>query len=478
MLSDFYRQFTLKMSPFPTYLLYRVICYRLKDLIGTYQKMFFANFHDEVCDGYLSKSEFMRVGNVIVNKIEEDPNFIDYIRAKFEKYIIELINIAKEANKVGKNTNNKKLNTLFQNYCKKYYKVYLYASIPFLADFSLEEKTKNIIAKKIVDKNKQQKMFLTFSYPTGASWNLKEELEELEIYKIKSSANLNKKINEHWNEWKWLAYDFEGEEINRKTFSEKIKKLNAKRIREIKEQKKKINTELKNKQKLSKLLKLTDTEERLLRAVGELAYFKEYRKGLSSKTHYLIEPLLIAIARKGNLSLKEVRYLWPEEIEKILLNDQSMTKIASNRISFSIYIQKGKQQDVLIKKRAKDFLAKNVKEEINKETATIKGVVASMGKVSGIVKLVITARDIKKMKKGNILVSTMTNPDLIPAISKAAAIITDTGGMTCHAAIVSRELNIPCIIGTQHATKILKDGDKVEVDANNGTIKILSRVSL
>ncbi len=475
MLSDFYRQFTLKMSPFPTYLLGEVMCYRIKNLIGTHQKMFFTIFYDGVCDGYFSKSEFMRVGNIIVDKIEKNPNFIDNIKAKFEKYIIELISIAKEANKVGENTSNKKLNTLFQNYCKKYYKAYVYASIPFLADFSLEEKTKNIIAKKIVDKNKQQKDFLTFSYPTGASWNLKEELEGLKIYKTKSSVDLNKKINKHWNKWKWLEYDFEGKEINRKIFLEKIKKLNAKEIREIKERKKNINTELKNKQKLSKLLKLTDTEERLLRAVGELAYFKEYRKGLFSKTHYLIEPLLIAIARKGNLSLKKVRYLWPKEIEKMLLNNQSMTKMVSDRMNFSIYLQKGKQQDVLIKKKAKDFLEKNIKEDINKKISVIKGVVASMGKVSGTVKLVIIARDMKKMKKGNILVSTMTNPDLIPAISKAAAIVTDTGGMTCHAAIVSRELNIPCIIGTQHATKILKDGDLVEVDATKGVVKILKK---
>ncbi len=69
----------------------------------------------------------------------------------------------------------------------------------------------------------------------------------------------------------------------------------------------------------------------------------------------------------------------------------------------------------------------------------------------------------------------MTTPDFIPAMKKASAIITDEGGITCHAAIVSRELKKPCIIGTTNATKILRNGDSVEVDANNGIVKILER---
>jgi pyruvate,water dikinase len=68
----------------------------------------------------------------------------------------------------------------------------------------------------------------------------------------------------------------------------------------------------------------------------------------------------------------------------------------------------------------------------------------------------------------------MTQPEFLPAMKKAVAIITDEGGLTCHAAIVARELKRPCIIGTKNATKILRDGDYVEVDANNGIIKILT----
>jgi len=77
------------------------------------------------------------------------------------------------------------------------------------------------------------------------------------------------------------------------------------------------------------------------------------------------------------------------------------------------------------------------------------------------------------MKKGDILVAGQTRPTLMTAIHKAGAIVTDEGGIISHAAIISRELKKPCIIGTKIATKILKDGDLVEVDANNGIVKIL-----
>ncbi len=79
--------------------------------------------------------------------------------------------------------------------------------------------------------------------------------------------------------------------------------------------------------------------------------------------------------------------------------------------------------------------------------------------------------DMAKLQQGDVLVSVATNPALLPAMKKASAIVTNMGGLTCHAAIVSRELGIPCVIGTKIATKWLKDGDKIEVDANTGIVR-------
>ena len=103
----------------------------------------------------------------------------------------------------------------------------------------------------------------------------------------------------------------------------------------------------------------------------------------------------------------------------------------------------------------------------------IRGLTAAVGRVKGTVKVVGSVNEIGKVQPGDILVAVMTRPDYIAGIKKAAAIVTNEGGITCHAAIVARELNIPCIIGTRIATAVLCDGDFVEVDADHGVCRIL-----
>ncbi|MBI5138421.1 MAG: hypothetical protein HZA95_01320 [Candidatus Vogelbacteria bacterium] len=101
------------------------------------------------------------------------------------------------------------------------------------------------------------------------------------------------------------------------------------------------------------------------------------------------------------------------------------------------------------------------------------GSVAYKGKVKGIVQKLQDMNDFKKDFTGKILVASMTTPDYLAQMKQSAAFITDEGGITCHAAIVARELKKPCIIGTKIATKVLKDGDLVEVDADRGIVRKL-----
>lgn len=99
-----------------------------------------------------------------------------------------------------------------------------------------------------------------------------------------------------------------------------------------------------------------------------------------------------------------------------------------------------------------------------------KGLAASPGIAVGKVKKIQSIDEIGKIQEGDILVTAMTNPDMVPAMKKAVAVVTDEGGRTCHAAIVSREFGIPCIVGTQNATEVLDDGMTVTVDATRGVV--------
>ena len=100
----------------------------------------------------------------------------------------------------------------------------------------------------------------------------------------------------------------------------------------------------------------------------------------------------------------------------------------------------------------------------------IRGETASAGVASGRVRLVKTMADLNKVQKGDILVTQMTTPDMVPGMQRAAAIVTDEGGLTCHAAIVSREMGTPCLVGTEHGTEVLKENQIVTVHASKGVV--------
>ena len=111
--------------------------------------------------------------------------------------------------------------------------------------------------------------------------------------------------------------------------------------------------------------------------------------------------------------------------------------------------------------------------KINKSISEFRGAPVYPGKVTGRARIIKLKNKMSSFKKGEILVAPMTTPDYLAIMKKAAAIITDEGGLLCHAAIVARELGIPSIIGTKIATQVLKDGDRVEVDADKGVVRVI-----
>src|SRR5690606_33964060 len=113
-------------------------------------------------------------------------------------------------------------------------------------------------------------------------------------------------------------------------------------------------------------------------------------------------------------------------------------------------------------------LEKEIKQEELK--ALVRGLAASPGISTGKVKSIKDISEIARVEEGDILVTIMTNPDMVPAMRRANAVVTEEGGRTCHAAIVSRELGIPCIVGAQEATAVLKEGMEVTVDAKRGVV--------
>ncbi|MBI2017473.1 hypothetical protein HYS92_00335 [Candidatus Daviesbacteria bacterium] len=206
-------------------------------------------------------------------------------------------------------------------------------------------------------------------------------------------------------------------------------------------------------------------------------YIKDARDDFRRESVFYSINLWKEIGRRMGISAEDTSYLQDSEIIAFLKdkNNTDLDKISRSRKNgFVIYIGSNKK---VICSQGDHILAalKLFKLDFEEEkTQEIKGRVASKGLAKGNVAIVKGVKDLDKVKMGDILIAVTTHPDYVSAMRKAVAIVTDEGGITSHAAIVSREFGIPCIVGTKLATKVLRDGDMVEVDANSGVVKKLN----
>ncbi|MBI4360735.1 hypothetical protein HY572_03100 [Candidatus Micrarchaeota archaeon] len=226
--------------------------------------------------------------------------------------------------------------------------------------------------------------------------------------------------------------------------------------------------------KLFTELKLPSKHKHLFHVFAEFMYTKWHRRNAQILALYHLEPLLLEIASRLGLTLQHVRTLLWSEVKAGLLEDKPIKpKDVDSRFTYyAYYVEKGREAIFLgndaeaLEKKAKTlFVDENLQE--------LRGQTACLGKAVGTVKIVLGPKDLSKMRKGDVLVAIATDPDVVPGMKIASAIVTEQGGVTSHAAIVSRELGVPCLIGTKIATKWLKDGDRVEVDATKGLVRKL-----
>lgn len=217
--------------------------------------------------------------------------------------------------------------------------------------------------------------------------------------------------------------------------------------------------------------------EILAMAIAEGTSLNEFRKNVFSRVSLGFRPIFKRIAAEaGSGEWRDCFYLTCKEMEDIL---------KGNPLDIQHIVQQRKICGGLVDAQGQSsFLEPGLTEklyvyvqQVHKSTTdmnmtdSVKGLGASKGKVRGIVKVILNATEFHKMNEGDILVTAMTSVDFVPIMERAAAFVTNEGGITSHASIVAREMKKPCIIGTKNATQVLKDGDFVEVDADNGIVR-------
>lgn len=316
--------------------------------------------------------------------------------------------------------------------------------------------------QKIVKEIKSQRKILNL---------FKKEYKPLKKNLLKISPSISSKISDHLALYYWVPVERDNPPWS---LDDIITRIKYKLTKNVKQQK--TSTPLEKKQR--------QYEKQLGIPPNMLTNFKNLRNLMSAvdamkKTyaisHCFLSNLLEETARRLEINKNSLYFFTPKEIVNFLEKQERPTKTELKLRRNSLVIGhrvEGKWQVEIIKgPKARYTITKLTKAQKIKEQKLIKGIPASPGKVVGMVKVLRNASEANKLSREEILVAPMTTPDYIIAIHKAAAIVTDEGGVLCHAAIVSREFGIPCVIGTKIATKILKDGDIVEVDATKGIVR-------
>lgn len=310
------------------------------------------------------------------------------------------------------------------------------------------------------------------------TFSQEEFLSRVKIIKKKKagrniSADLTKHAqNFHWyhNNWAYV-HDFDAKYFHR------LIKEDSRHFSQVVREEKKLLQQTKKIKKakiiLAKNKRIPSELKNIFYLFTRLAEWRDLRKKMATAlpNHYLY-PILKRLAKENKISEALVGGLTFSEIIGWKLSD-NLIKILKKRLQGSIFLCEKKGQCQWFYGDGAQALFKVLLETIRSDV--IKGVVANQGIARGKVKIIETKEDFAKMKSGDILVAQMTRPEYLPLIKKAGAIVTDEGGLTSHAAIISRELNKPCIINTQVATEVLKDGDLVEVDAERGVVKVLKK---
>lgn len=196
-----------------------------------------------------------------------------------------------------------------------------------------------------------------------------------------------------------------------------------------------------------------------------------------------LNAIIEAISRKYNIKESDLTYYHYEEILNLFEGRKVNVKEIERRKEYFVFKSINKEIEIFSGNEAKELVDSFRMEE---QSSIIKGIVAYKGNIVGRAKVFYYGVDeldslrelVDSMKKGDVLVAETTSPEIMAACKKASAIITSQGGMMSHAAIIARELKIPCIVGTDIAAQVLKDGDLVEVDASKGVVRVLERVKM
>ncbi len=447
-----------------------------KGLVG-FNVSWTLDFHDGEFHFCLDNG-WMKSGKIVFDRLKKNPEYVDEI----EKNVLPLANEAADyAMKISKTDLKEKtseemieiLNTYIAKVTPSFSWGLLLPALDFEPDLHLTNHLQAYLRKSFPQSADEMFSILTTN-TEDKTWQAIEEEEFLKLAMLPESQ-IQTALVKHSEKFVWIPWAWRGPtkwdlQYYQALLASVKKDPTFNAAAKLKEKQSKI-AEIKKKQ--NEFEKLVSSEMlKMFRIARKISWLKPFRKEIQIKSIYYFETWIKEASRRSGIPLELFRFQTLEEMKAAVNGKPLDIGLLQERRKSCVCLIEPNGMKIYSGIEAERFRKNHIiRQKLDKNISQLRGATAVPGKVTGIVKIVNSVADFGKMNEGDVLVSVSTNPALLPVMKLAAAIITDTGGLTCHAAIVSRELHIPCITGTKVATKWLKDGDKVEVDASKGVVR-------
>jgi phosphohistidine swiveling domain-containing protein len=320
------------------------------------------------------------------------------------------------------------------------------------------------------------RVFSILTSPLVLTFYRQEQRDLLTILTLpKEQQRTALQIHQQHYYWIYNSY-FEGKILDTEYFSKELHKSgNTEYKKSLNEIKAYPQSMKKLKESIYSMIHPDDEFLDLVSLIETFSALQDERKKYQFMAEHFLELFVKEFSHRSGVDISLLKQLVLHELADVLKKPIS-TRLMNRKICF--VIDANEKEIIHYDGTNAKALANQYLETTNIHQTVIGGTVASVGASDhfrGKARIILTIKEIGKIHEGDILVTTMTSPDFVIGIKKAGAIITDAGGMLCHAAIVSREFKKPCIVGTEIATKVIHDGNIVELDCQKGTIKILKK---
>jgi phosphohistidine swiveling domain-containing protein len=347
---------------------------------------------------------------------------------------------------------------LYLDYIKAYDEFWVPTIVVEIGNYGSPMLLEKALAPIIGNEADHHRVTEALTAPEAASFYQEEEIDLAETNDLSS----------HHSRYFWLNNSYaQAAEVTLEEFAERKEKINPKSRQAFTEHAQSLQ---KKREDIAKEFHLPSSVLQLAKTIRRGIEWQDHRKKNIFISISYQDLLVREAARRLTLSYDDALNALHWELPAIAQGHLPSVPLEGRDEGFGILIDEN-QERLIPQQRMQEFWNIYVQKPVSKDIREFKGTVASSNATSLRAQVRILFDPHGTFEDGEVLVTSMTSPEFIHAMRKASAVITDTGGITSHAAIVSRELKIPCIVGTKIATSVLKDGDVVEIDTQHGIVK-------